>query len=275
MFELLILRVFLAGLGLSLQAGPLGCLVVWRRMAYFGDSLAHSALLGIALGLVYGWSTELGTMIVCTAFALLLLALQHRGQWTNDTLLGILAHAGLSLGMIVLSFLEAPQIDIHSYLFGDILTVQWRDLVWIYGSALAVMVILKLKGTQLVLMAINEDLARAEGVKVFWLNALLMAMMALVVIVSLKIVGILLITSLLLIPSAAARQWACTPSAMAILASLTGMAAVIGGMLASLYYDLPTGPAIVITATLFFALSLLAGSRSSRRNRPCQTKVKR
>ncbi len=113
MFELLILRVLLAGLGLSLQAGPLGCLVVWRRMAYFGDSLAHSVLLGIALGIVYGWSTEFGTMLVCTAFALLLLALQHRGPWASDTLLGILAHSSLSLGMIVLSLGEAPQVDIH------------------------------------------------------------------------------------------------------------------------------------------------------------------
>ena len=258
MLEPFIIRALFAGLGIALLAGPLGCLLVWRKMAYFGDSLAHSALLGIALGVVYSFSQEIGIIIVCTAFAVLLLFLQYRGKLATDTLLGILAHAALSLGMIVLSVLDTPQLDIHSYLFGDILTVQSSDLLWIYCSVLAIMLVVRLNWSQLVLVVMSEDLARAEGIKVLVMNTLFMAMMTVVVAVSLQIVGILLITSLLLIPSAAAREWSKTPNQMVFLATSIGMLAVIGGILASLYYDIPTGPSIVATATLGFVLLLIS-----------------
>ncbi|GLQ07888.1 metal ABC transporter permease [Sneathiella chinensis] len=251
-----VLRALAAGIGIALIAGPLGCFVVWRRMAYFGDSLAHSALLGIALGLLTGISSNLGTVLVCSGFALILLWLQHTRVFATDTLLGILAHAALSLGMVAISFADNQRFDLHSYLFGDILTVQVRDLYWIYGGGAVVLALLCRNWLSLTLMTIHEDLARAEGVRTFWVNLMLMMLMTIVVAVSIRIVGILLITALLAIPAATARQWVRSPEAMAILAALFGLVAVFGGIFGSAYLDTPTGPSIVTAATILFAVLL-------------------
>lgn len=255
MYEDFILRALAAGLGVALIAGPLGCFVVWRRMAYFGDSLAHSALLGIALGLLYGVDINLATALVCAGFAMLLIWLQERRLLATDTLLGILAHAALSIGMVAISFLETARFDLYSYLFGDILTVKSTDLYWIYGGGILVLLLLVLNWSSLTLMTIHEDLARAEGVNTLWSNILLMLLMTIVVAVSIRIVGILLITSMLIIPAATARQLAPSPERMAIIAAFFGLFSVFGGITSSVEFDTPSGPSIVTTAALLFALS--------------------
>jgi zinc transport system permease protein len=253
MFDDFILRALLAGTGIALVAGPLGCFVVWRRMAYFGDSLAHSALLGISLGLLTGMSSNLSTVIICAAFAILLLWLQHVRVLATDTLLGILAHAALSIGMVVLSFLDNLRFDLHAYLFGDILTVQAVDLYWIFGGGIVVLVLLFKNWSALTLMTLHEDLARAEGVKAFWVNLVLVLLMTIVVAVSIRIVGILLITSLLTIPAATARHLVRSPEMMAVGSLLLGLVSVFGGIMGSAYLDTPTGPSIVTVATILFA----------------------
>jgi zinc transport system permease protein len=254
MLDDFILRALAAGFGVALIAGPLGCFVVWRRMAYFGDSLAHSALLGIALGFLTGISSNVGTVLVCSGFALALLWLQHTRILATDTLLGILAHAALSIGMVVLSFVDDQQFDLHSYLFGDILTVQVTDLYWIYGGGAIVLLFLIRGWEALTLMTLHEDLARAEGVRTFWVNLMLVMLMTIVVAISIRIVGILLITSLLAIPAATARQWVRGPETMAVLAGIFGLMAVGAGIFGSAYFDTPTGPSIVSAATLIFVL---------------------
>ncbi|MFC4271580.1 hypothetical protein GQF03_17555 [Sneathiella chungangensis] len=260
-----ILRALAAGIGVALIAGPLGCFVVWRRMAYFGDSLAHSALLGIALGLLYGININLGTVIVCTLFALLLVWLQQRRVLATDTLLGILAHAALSIGMVAISFLDNVSFDLYSYLFGDILTVRQIDLYWIYGGGLVVIGLLVFNWSSLTLMTIHEDLARAEGVNTVWANILLMLLMTIVVAVSIRIVGILLITSMLIIPAATARQLVSSPESMAIWAGVFGIIAVIVGISGSVELDTPSGPSIVTAAAVMFALLSVAAAVVRRR----------
>lgn len=249
-----ILRALLAGIGVAVISGALGCFVVWRRMAYFGDSLAHSALLGIALGLLYGFSTNLGTVMVCSVFAVLLVWLQQKHLLATDTLLGILAHAALSIGMVAISFLNSPGFDLHSYLFGDILTVDNEDLYWIYGGGILVLGLLACCWSSLVLMTVHEDMAKAEGVNSFWMKLILMLLMTVVVAVSIRVVGILLITSMLIIPAATARQLVRSPEAMAGCAAVIGMLAVAGGLYGSVAFDTPSGPSIVTTAALIFAI---------------------
>ncbi|PHQ70091.1 MAG: hypothetical protein COB93_06360 [Sneathiella sp.] len=249
-----ILRAVLAGVGVALVAGPLGCFVVWRRMAYFGDSLAHSALLGIALGLLYGINVNLGIIIVCSVFAFLLVWLQQRKVLATDTLLGILAHAALSIGMVAISFLETARFDLHSYLFGDILTVQTSDLYWIYGGGVVVIGLLLANWSSLTLMTVHEDLARAEGVNTVWSNILLMLLMTIVVAVSIRIVGILLITSMLIIPAATARGLVTSPENMAIASAVLGLLAVLLGISGSVEFDTPSGPSIVTAAAIIFAV---------------------
>ncbi len=254
MLDGFIIKALIAGIGVALVVGALGCFVVWRRMAYFGDSLAHSSLLGIALGLLYGFSINIGVIIVCTMFALLLVWMQHKHVLATDTLLGILAHASLSLGMVALSFLDYIQFDLHGYLFGDILTVRAYDLWWIYLGGAVVLTLLILNWSSLTLMTIHEDLAKAEGVRTFRTQLLLMFLMTIVVAFSVRIVGILLITSLLIIPAATARQLAKTPESMAVIASLLGVLAVMLGIAGSMQFDTPSGPSIVTAASLLFLI---------------------
>ena len=264
-------RALLGGLGIALIAGPLGCFVVWRRMAYFGDTLAHSALLGIVIGfaldLQWHFSSQLplatllsaSTLLVCILIAILLVILQQQQRLATDTLLGILAHSALSLGLVALAFLqgEGLRIDLQAYLFGDLLAVSWVDLYWIYGSGAFILLGLMLIWSRLLSITLNEELAQVEGIAVTWIRLWFMLMVALVVAMTMKIVGILLITALLIIPPAAARSFAHTPEQMAGLASVIGCLAVVIGLYMSWRWDTPTGPSIVVAATLLFMLTFV------------------
>jgi zinc transport system permease protein len=251
-----ILRALLAGIGVAVVAGPLGSFVVWRRMAYFGDTLSHSALLGVALGLLLGVNLNLAVMLLCVGLALLLAALQRQRRIAGDTLLGILAHSTLSLGLVALAFLQTVRVDLMGYLFGDILAVRGSDLAWIYGGGAVALAATVALWRPLLAITVHEELAQVDGVDVARTRLLFMVLVALVVAAAMKVVGILLVTSLLLLPAAAARRFARTPETMAVLAAATGAAAVTAGLGASLRWDLPTGPTIVLAAGAFFALSL-------------------
>jgi zinc transport system permease protein len=251
MIEPFIIRAIIAGVGIAIIAGAIGCFVVWRKMAYFGDSLAHSALLGVALGLVMGISTNLGTIIICSLFAVVLIWLQQKKILATDTLLGILAHSALSVGMVTLSLLE-KSVDLHSYLFGDILAVTSAEIYFILFGGFFVLIFLYFNWSSFVLMTIDEKLAKAEGINIVFYQLLIMLLMTVVVAVSFKIVGLLLITSLLIIPAAAARQLANSPEKMAIISSLLAVLSVVIGVYSSLYLDTPSGPSIVVASTIIF-----------------------
>ena len=253
MIEPFILRAVIAGIGVAIIAGAIGCFVVWRKMAYFGDSLAHSALLGVALGLVLGISTNLGTIIICSIFAIVLIWLQQKKILATDTLLGILAHSALSVGMVTLSLLERS-VDLHSYLFGDILAVNSSEIYYILFGGFFVLIFLYFNWSSFVLMTIDEKLARAEGINVVINQLLIMLLMTIVVAVSFKIVGLLLITSLLIIPAASARQLAHSPELMAVVSSVLAVFSVILGILGSIYFDTPSGPSIVVMSALIFVI---------------------
>ena len=262
-------RALLGGIGVALVAGPLGCFIVWRRMAYFGDTLAHSALLGVALGFLFNlkWTPHVeltlntllmfSTLGVCIVIALLLVILQSQKRLATDTLLGILAHTALSLGLIALAFLqgEGLRIDLYAYLFGDLLAITPIDIYWIYGGGGFILFALFFIWQPLLSITINEELAQVEGVPVIRMRLLFMLMVALVIAIAMKIVGILLITSMLIIPPATARRFSRTPEQMAIWASLLGCIAVAMGLYLSWHWDTPTGPSIVVAASLLFTLT--------------------
>ncbi len=259
MIDDFLVRALLAGFGVVFLAGPLGCFIVWRRMAYFGDSLAHSALLGIALGLVLGIDLTLGIGLASVTLAVFLLLLQRQRRLASDTLLGLMAHSGLALGLVVLSFFETLRVDLLSYLFGDILAVTTTDLAWIYAVGFLALAVLAAIWRPLLAVTVHEDLARAEGVPVFPVRLVFVLLIAVVIAIAMKIVGILLTTSLLIIPAATARRFARTPEQMALLSIAAGMVAVAGGLATSLAWDTPSGPSMVVAAFGLFVLSLAAG----------------
>jgi zinc transport system permease protein len=253
-----VVRALVAGLGLAVVAGPLGCFVVWRRMAYFGATLAHAALLGIALGFLFDVSPTLGIIFVCAAVSIVLVGFQRQKKLSDDTVLGILAHGALAAGLIVISFMEQLRVDLLGYLFGDILAVTTMDIVWIYGCGAVALVVLALIWRPLLSMTVHEDMARVEGVAITRVRLVFMLLIAVVIAVAMKIVGILLIVSVLIIPAATARRLSASPEQMAVFAGFIGCVAVAGGMASSMTWDTPAGPSIVTVAALvFFAVMLV------------------
>ena len=249
-------RAILAGLGLVLATGALGCFVVWRRMAYFGDSTAHAAILGVALSLIFSLPIYLGTLGVAMAMALAVTCLTARGQ-QMDTVLGVLAHSALALGLVAASFVPSLRTGLDAYLFGDILAVTRSDLIWIWGGAAAVLCLLVWRWQRLVTASVNEELAMAAGIDPARDRLILSLALALVVAIAIRLVGALLISAMLIVPAATARSFAQTPEQMAGSATLIGAVSVFGGLLASLWLDSPAGPSIVAVAALIYTVSLM------------------
>lgn len=256
MYDAFLIRALLAGLGLSLATGPLGSFVVWRRMAYFGDATSHAAILGVALSFAFHLPLYAGILAVAVAVALIVAALSGRGH-QSDTVLGVLAHSALAIGLVAVSFLPSVRADLSAYLFGDILAVDWRDVWLIWSGSAVVLALLVWRWDGLITATVNEELAQASGVDPARERLALTLALALTVALSIKIVGALLIAAMLIIPSAAARAFAATPERMAVLAALAGALATAGGLWGSLTYDTPAGPSVVVAAFGLFLLSLL------------------
>ena len=260
MFEDFFLRALAGGIMIAAIAAPFGVFVVWRRLAYFGDTLAHSALLGVALGYLLHINLTLGVILVCLLVACLLFLFQKQKTLAGDTVLGILSHSSLSLGLVVLAFFETIRVDLMAYLFGDILAVGQSDLIWIAVCGITSLMMLLIIWRPLLLISIHEDLARVEGVRVDLVKFSFVCLLAVLVAVMMKIIGLVLVTSLFIVPAATARKFARTPEAMAVLAVVFGGLAVVGGLFASYQWDTPAGPSIVLAATaLFIAVFLLPG----------------
>jgi zinc transport system permease protein len=259
MLDDFLMRALLAGLAVALATGPLGCFVVWRRMAYFGDATAHAAILGVALALGFQISIFMGTMVVALMMAMTVSVLAGRG-WAMDTTLGVLAHSALAFGLVAVSFLPTVRVDLTAYLFGDILAVSRFDLAVIFAGSAVVLGLLCWRWSALLTATLNEDLAHASGIHPGRERLVLTLALAVVVAVALKIVGALLIAALLIIPAAAARNFARGPESMAMIAVVLGAVSVWGGLELSLAQDTPSGPSIVVVAAVLFLLSTVAGS---------------
>lgn len=256
MLDDFMIRAALAGLGVALAAAPLGCFIVWRRMAYFGDATAHAAMLGVAISLAMSTSVFAGVLVVSLLMALLVTLLSGRG-YAMDTLLGVMAHSALAFGLVAVSFLSGIRIDLMAYLFGDILSVGKADLAIIWGGTVLVLILMAWRWPALLMATLNPDLAHAGGVSPKREQLVLTLALALVVAVAIKVVGVLLIASMLILPAAAARPLSRTPEVMAVMAAVIGSVASLSGLRASYIMDTPTGPTIVCAAAILFALSSL------------------
>ena len=251
-------RALAAGIGLALVAAPLGCIVVWRRMAYVGETLAQASLLGVALGLALKINLTLSVIFAAVAAALILIAFGRQKLLSLDSTLGLMHHAALALAVISIALLKGPQIDLLSYLFGDILSVTEADLYWVFGGGTVVLGLMLWLWRPLVRLSLHEELATAEGIDPRLSRGLFDIMLAVTIAVAMKIVGILLVMAFLVVPAVAARPLASTPGRMALIAAFIAVLGVIGGLLLSSNYDTPGGPSIVLVMTGLAAISLLA-----------------
>jgi len=256
MFDDFFIRALLAGIGVALVAGPLGCFVVWRRMAYFGDTLSHAALLGVALALLFEVNVTLAVFFVSVGVSMSLLLLQKRAPLSADALLGLLSHSALALGLVLLAFLTWLRFDLMGLLFGDILSVSKMDVGIIWVGGIMVLAILAKIWRPLFAGTVNKELAVAEGMPYERANIVFMLLLAAVIAISIKIVGVLLITAMLIIPAAAARRFALGPEQMVVIAMVIGALSVVVGLYGSWEWDTPTGPSIVVASLLGFIIAM-------------------
>jgi zinc transport system permease protein len=258
MIDDFLIKALIGGIGVALAAGPLGSFIVWKRMAFFGDALAHSALLGVALGFALGINQLFGVVLIAALFSFIIVSLQKQRSYSSDTLLGIMAHSSLALGLVVVSFIDKVRVDLMSFLFGDILAISTNDIIFIYIGAGVSIAMLYMMWRPLLLSTLNQDLAKVEGVNVDLVRLKFMLLVSLLVALSIKIVGIMLVTSLLIIPAATARKFSHTPERMAVVAAIIGCLSVVCGLFLSLHFDTPSGPSIVVSALgLFIVASVL------------------
>ncbi len=255
-------RAVLAGLAVAIVAGPIGCFIVWRRMAYFGETLAHAGLLGAGLGLLFNVNIALGAIAVATILSLVLIALKQRTELAVDTILGILSHTALALGVIVIGLVTGAVTGHLDILFGDVLTVSATDVWIVWVVAALALGVLALLWRNMIAISVHEELARAEGVNVARAELIFMLLIALVTAIAMKIVGLLLITALIVIPAAAARRLSATPESMAVVSMGLAATAVVAGLLMSAGWGTVAGPSIVLSAGVLFLLTLPLGRRT-------------
>ena len=256
MFDDFFIRALIAGIGIAIVTGPLGCLVIWRRLSYFGDTLSHSALLGVTLAYAFSINISLSVFIISGIVALTLLSLQKRTKLAGDSLLGLLAHSTLAIGLVLIGFLSSIRFDLMGLLFGDILAVTLEDIFIIWFGGLIILGILYYIWKSIFAATVNYDLAAAEGMKPDLSNFIFTILLAGVIAISIKMIGALLITGLLLIPAATARSLSNNPFQMVILSILVGITSVITGLFGSLELNTASGPSIVVAALVLFILSI-------------------
>jgi zinc transport system permease protein len=255
--EPFLLRALLGGLGLAVVAAPLGCFVVWRRMAYYGEAVAQAGLIGIALGLALSLNLTASVLMLTLAVSVLLVLLGRQQLVPFDSLLGLIAHAALALGVIGTSLARGPQLNLMGFLFGDIFAISSADLSWIMFGGAAALAALVWVWRPLLALSVHEDLAAAEGTPTEWVKFVFVVVLALVVAIAIKIVGVLLTIAFLIMPAAAARALSETPEQMAVFAGVFGMLSVALGLFLSVALDTPGGPSIVLVLAIFFLISIV------------------
>ena len=256
------IRALLAGLGVAIVTGPLGCFVIWRRLSYFGDTLAHSALLGVTLAYTMEFNIAFSVFIISSLIALILIQLQKRTNLPGDALLGLLAHSSLAVGLVVIGFLTFIRFDIMGLLFGDILAVTVDDLLIIWIGGPLILLVLKLIWKPLFASTVNYELAEAEGLNPDRAKAIFNILMAAIIAISIKIVGLLLITGMLIMPAAMSRNISNNPQQMVKLSVVGGLLSVLIGLFSSLQFNSPSGPSIITAALVLFSFTLIKIKRT-------------
>jgi zinc transport system permease protein len=250
-------RALAAALLMGVLCPTLGVFVVVRRMSFFGDAIAHSAFTGIALGLLLGVDPSLGAVGFAILIALGMGWLQTRSRIPSDTIIGVFFSGSAALGILLIGLLQGYRTNLFSYLFGDILTIGWSDLAVTAALLIGVGGAVALLRRPLLQVALNRDLAAVQGVPVAAMEYALMVLLAVTVAVSIKLVGIILVTALLIIPAAAARNVSRSIRQMFLFAVGFGVFAALAGLFGSYNLNTASGPTIVLTSIALFAASLV------------------
>ena len=254
-------RALVTALLLGPLCGLIGVFVTARRMAFFSDTISHAALAGIAVGFWLGFADPTLPMVaVGLGVAALMLWLKEKTDLLTDTIMALLLSGSVAFGIVVISLLKGFRGELHRYLFGDILSVGPQEVWLAFAVSVVVAAAVAVRLNALTLLTASEDLAHVSGIPVRRLNYAFVLVLTVVVALSIRLLGIILVTSLLVIPPAAARNIARNLRQQIVLAVVAGALGGGGGVTLSYRFDLPCGPSIVLTSVALF-LATLAVSR--------------
>ncbi len=263
-------RALLTGILIGVMTSLLGVLVVLRRSAFFGDAIAHASLAGVAVGVLTGWHPLLTATGVGVGIAMSLHVMERHTRLALDTVLGFILPFFMAIGVLLLSLKPGYQPELMSFLFGSILTVSQAHLLLIAVITLVVLGVFLRFRPQLIFATFDEEAAQLSGIRVGLILTGYYILLALVIIASIRAVGILLVNALLIIPAATAKMLSRSLAHMFIFTPLLGVLSVAGGIIGSYHLDLPSGPAIVVfSGLLFLGVAMWRWSRrlQVRRNR--------
>ncbi len=263
-------RALLTGVLIGVMTSLLGVLVVLRRSAFFGDAIAHASLAGVAVGVLTGWHPLLTATGVGVGIAMSLHVMERHTRLALDTVLGFILPFFMAIGVLLLSLKPGYQPELMSFLFGSILTVSQAHLLLIAVITLVVLGVFLRFRPQLIFATFDEEAAQLSGIRVGLILTGYYILLALVIIASIRAVGILLVNALLIIPAATAKMLSRSLAHMFIFTPLLGVLSVAGGIIGSYHLDLPSGPTIVVfSGLLFLGVAMWRWSRrlQVRRNR--------
>lgn len=256
-------RAFVTGAILSLLLAALGIFVTVRKMAFFGDGIAHSSLAGIALAVMLGVSPLPVALVWASAVAVLIWWLEKNTRLPSDTLIGILFTASMALGVILMSFTEGYQPELVSFLFGSILAIRPLDMYLILSFGLAILTWLILSFRQLTFMSLSEDQAAISGIPVRLQTVILYVSLAISTVLGVKILGIILVSALLIIPPATSRLLTNNLKSHVLMSLIMGELMVLSGLAVSYLYDLPSGATVILVGAGMFTLAALIGRKTA------------
>lgn len=260
-----LLRSILAGLIMVTVAAPMGCLMVWQRLAFLSDTLGHAAVFGVGLGILFGLLPIFGVLAVVLVIVFSLSQVTSFNNALSETTLAIISHTGLAAGVILLGVMPAQSVNLEAILFGDLLATTKTDLLHLAFTTVFLLIILLQHWRAFVAVSVSREIAQAEGVPVRKVQFLMYALIALLVAVMMQVMGVLLIGAMLVIPTASARLFSRSPEQMVLISGVFGLAALTGGITGSYHFDWQTGPSIVISATVLLLITLGLGKILRRR----------
>lgn len=249
----LLLPAWIMGTLLVFLTAPLGCLMLWRRMSFFADTMAHGTLLGVALAAVLSLPLWIGVTFTAILLVAVLWVL-HDPRLPNDALLALCSATLLCSGLLLIQHLPALRPELLSYLFGDLLTIEWSDLPVFIGIIIAALAVLFHYWQAQIQIAIDPDIAVSEGVNAKWQRLIFMLLLALFTVLALRAVGSLLMGALLVIPALSARLVSHSPKQMVIAAFIIAQMGVTVGLWSSAGLNISTGLSIVLTMSIVFAM---------------------
>jgi zinc transport system permease protein len=252
-----LVRSILAGLMMVSIAAPMGCLMVWQRLAFLSDTLGHAAVLGVGIGLLLEVNPMFGVLAVVILIVFSLSQVANFNNALSETTLAIISHTGLAGGLILLGALPSNSVSLEAILFGDLLATTRADLLMILLTTLILLILLLRHWRPFVALSVSREIAQAEGISVRKEQFLMYMMIALLVAVLMKVMGVLLIAAMLVIPTTSARLLSHNPEKMVFFSAVFGILSLAGGITSSFQFDWQTGPSIVLSATAFLIITLL------------------